>query len=103
MSAVGSLSPFVNEPFLDFTVPANAEAMRAAIAAVRGQLGVSYELLIGGKAVATGKTFASTNPAKPAEVIGVHAEASEADALAAIEAAQTAFATWSKTCRWKSG
>lgn len=97
MSAVGSLSPFVNEPFLDFTVPANAEAMRAAIAAVRGQLGVSYELLIGGKAVATGKTFASTNPAKPAEVIGVHAEASEADALAAIEAAETAFATWGKT------
>jgi 1-pyrroline-5-carboxylate dehydrogenase len=97
MSFVSSLSPFVNEPFTDFTVAANAEAMRAAIAAVRAQLGKSYELLIGGKAVATRKTFSSTNPAKPAEVIGVHAEATEAEALAAIEAAEAAFATWGKT------
>jgi 1-pyrroline-5-carboxylate dehydrogenase len=97
MSFVSSLSPFVNEPFTDFTVVANAEAMRAAIAAVRAQLGKSYELLIGGKAVATRKTFSSTNPAKPAEVIGVHAEATEAEALAAIEAAEAAFATWGKT------
>jgi 1-pyrroline-5-carboxylate dehydrogenase len=97
MSVAASLSPFLNEPFTDFTSSANAEAMRAAISAVRSECGRSYDLQIGGKSVATGKTFASTNPANPSEIIGVHAEAGEAEALAAINAAEEAFKTWGKT------
>ncbi|QMV17302.1 L-glutamate gamma-semialdehyde dehydrogenase [Granulicella sp. 5B5] len=92
-----SLPPFHNEPFTDFSRVENADAMKQALVEARGQLGQSYELLIGGHAVRTGKTFASVNPAKPSEVIGVHPEASESEALAAVEAAQVAFASWGRT------
>ena len=95
--SLSSLPAFHNEPFTDFSTAENAEAMRQALAKVHGELGRSYELLIGGKSVKTSKTFASVNPAKPGEVVGVHAEAGEAEALAAVEAAQAAFTTWGKT------
>jgi 1-pyrroline-5-carboxylate dehydrogenase len=91
-----TLSPFANEPFTDFSSPENKSAMQAALAKVRGELGRTYALEIGGQVVPTGTTFASVNPAKPAEVIGVHHAATEAEAEAAIAAAETAFATWSK-------
>ena len=92
-----TLTPFKNEPFTDFSTTVNAAAMRAALVAVRAQMGKSYALLIGGEAVSTGRTFASVNPANPSEVVGVHAEAGEAEAMAAVAAAQAAFATWGKT------
>jgi 1-pyrroline-5-carboxylate dehydrogenase len=92
-----SLLPFKNEPFKNFNNDADKQAMLAALAQVRGQLGQSYQLLIDGKPVTTNATFSSVNPAAPAEVIGVHSAASEVEALQAIEAAQAAFATWKKT------
>jgi 1-pyrroline-5-carboxylate dehydrogenase len=94
MTTATALTPFINEPFTDFT--ANADAMRGALAKVSSELGKTYSLLIDGKPVTTGKTFTSTNPAKPSQVIGVHQEATEAEAEQAVEAAQVAFATWSK-------
>jgi len=92
-----SLPPFKNEPFKDFKTDADKQGMLAGLALVRGQLGQSYRLVIGGEAVTTEATFASVNPAAPAEVIGVHPAAGEAEALKAIDAAQAAFATWKKT------
>src|ERR1700722_18781063 len=92
-----NLPPFKNEPFTDFSKPENKSAMKAAIATVRAELGRAYAMKIGGKAVQTGETFTSVNPARPAEVIGKHYAASAADAEKAVEAAQTAFATWRKT------
>ena len=94
---LSTLPAFRNEPFTDFSTAENTAAMRAALAGVRAQLGQSYELLIGGRDVSTGRTFASVNPARPAEVIGVHAEAGAAEALSAIDGAQAAFATWGRT------
>jgi 1-pyrroline-5-carboxylate dehydrogenase len=92
-----SLPAFLNEPFTDFTTPENKQGMEQALALVRGELGKSYELLSGGQAAKTGETFASVNPANPNEVIGVHAAAGAHEAIAAVEAAQKAFATWGKT------
>jgi 1-pyrroline-5-carboxylate dehydrogenase len=92
---MNSLTPFQNEPFTDFSTDENRSAMQAALMKVRGQLGQTYALEIGGRAVSTTTTFASVNPAKPAEVVGVHHAATEAEAEAAIAAAETAFATWS--------
>jgi 1-pyrroline-5-carboxylate dehydrogenase len=95
--SVDSLPAFLNEPFADFATAENKQAMQQAIAQVRGELGKTYSLLIGGEAVITGSTFASVNPANPSEVIGVHPSASATDAIHAVEAAQKAFATWGKT------
>ncbi len=89
-----SLPPFRNEPFTDFTAPDNKRAMQEAIARARAELGREYDLVIGGHGVQTDKTFDSVNPAKPAEVIGRHFEAGAAEAAAAVDAAQTAFALW---------
>ena len=85
------LPPFTNEPFKDFTDPCTKQSMLDALARVRTQLGHNYSTNPGQK------TFTSTNPARPAEIIGIHPAATEADALAAVDTAQKTFATWSKT------
>jgi 1-pyrroline-5-carboxylate dehydrogenase len=92
-----NLPPFKNEPFTDFSKPENQKAIKEALARVRSELGRTYEMKIGGKAVATGETFTSVNPARPAEIIGKHHAAGVKEAEAAVAAAQTAFATWRKT------
>ena len=89
-------TPFVNEPFVDFTQPENKRRMQAALADVQEKLGREYDIIIGGKRIkTTGKIF-SMNPARPAEVIGVHQRAGAEHVEPAMQAAQTAFATWSK-------
>ena len=42
------LDEFKNEPFTDFSKPENAEAMKAAIAKVRSELGREYPVVING-------------------------------------------------------
>lgn len=91
-----SLSPFRNEPFLDFSDTTNAETMRRAIETVRGQLGQHYPLIIGGERVETEGRLSSINPARPDEVIGTVGSASAEQANAAMDAAERAFATWRK-------
>ena len=44
---------FRNEPLTDFTKEENAQAMRAAIETVKGQLGREYPLVIGGERITT--------------------------------------------------
>ena len=47
-NGLASLPPFKNEPYADFSLPKNREGMREAVAAVREQLGRTYDLLIAG-------------------------------------------------------
>ncbi len=91
------LAPFTNEPFTDFTTPENQRAMQQALTAARAELGRTYDLVLGGKPVQMEATFASVNPAAPAEVIGRHYAATAAGSNAAVAAANSAFAAWSKT------
>ena len=89
-------TPFVNEPFVDFTQPENKRRMHAALADVQNKLGREYDIVIGGKRLkTTGKIF-SMNPARPAEVIGVHQRAGAEHVEPAMQAAQAAFTSWSK-------
>ncbi len=90
-------TPFVNEPFVDFTQPENKRLMQAALADVRSKLGREYDMIIGGKRMKTKSKITSTNPARPAEVIGIHQHAGAEIVEPAMEAAQSAFATWSRT------
>jgi 1-pyrroline-5-carboxylate dehydrogenase len=87
---------FTNEPFLDFADPRVNRAMETALAGVQARLGHEYEMVIGGARVRTKEKILSLNPARPAEVVGVHQAAGEEHVEAAMHAAQTAFASWSQ-------
>jgi 1-pyrroline-5-carboxylate dehydrogenase len=85
---------FRNEPFVDFKASANEHAMKEALKRVGEMLGHEYELVIGGERVRTGKKLRSVNPAKPAQVVGIHQEADPDNAEQALAAALKAFDTW---------
>ncbi|WP_420237078.1 L-glutamate gamma-semialdehyde dehydrogenase [Telmatobacter bradus] len=85
---------FANEPFTNFAVDDARQAMEAALAQVEAQLGRSYDLVIGGKRVQTAAKITSVNPARPAQVVGVHQKAEGEHAELAMQAALAAFETW---------
>ena len=68
--------------------------MRAAIEKVRGELGREYDLVIGGKRSRTSDKIRSVNPARPAEIVGVHQKAGIEHVEPAMQAALTAFESW---------
>jgi 1-pyrroline-5-carboxylate dehydrogenase len=88
---------FTNEPFLDFNDGQTKRSMQAALARVKSLLGREYDLVIGGKRLKTEAKIVSINPARPAEVVGIHQRADERHVEPAMQAAQAAFATWSRT------
>jgi 1-pyrroline-5-carboxylate dehydrogenase len=87
---------FRNEPFIDFKHPDQARAMRAALEQVAAQLGREYELVIGGERFKTDGKIRSMNPARPAQVVGIHQKAGAEHAEQAMGAALRAFETWSR-------
>ncbi len=85
---------FKNEPFTDFSKPANKNAMAKALAKVRKELGKDHPLVIGGEEIMTQDKLYSYNPAKPNEVVGVFSKANQELANKAIETAAKAFESW---------
>ena len=71
--------------------------MKAALQKIEGELGQEYDLVIGGKRVRTGDKITSVNPARPAQVVGVHQMAEAEHAEPAMQAALKAFESWSRT------
>lgn len=92
-----ALTPFKNEPLVDFTRLDNVRAMREALDKVRRQLGREYENVIGGHRVQTEAKIQSLNPSHPEQVVGIFQKAGAADVPAAVEAALVAFESWSRT------
>ncbi|MBS1799449.1 MAG: L-glutamate gamma-semialdehyde dehydrogenase [Acidobacteria bacterium] len=90
-------TPFVNEPFVDFTTPGNDRAIREALARVEGILGLEYDNVIGGRRLKTEGKIVSVNPARPAQVVGVHQRSGADLAEQAVQAALAAFPAWSRT------
>ena len=88
---------FVNEPFVDFKTPENASKMKAALDLVAGQLGREYDLIIGGRRLKTKDKIRSLNPARPAQIVGIHQKAGAEHADEAMQAALRAFELWSRT------
>ena len=93
--ATGTLTPFANEPFLDFSAPAQREAMEQAAALVRSQFGREYHLHIDGKPQQTLAKLRSLNPSNPTEVVGIHQMANAEMANQAVESAHAFFDEWS--------
>jgi 1-pyrroline-5-carboxylate dehydrogenase len=85
---------FRNEPFTDFSREENAQAMRAAIEKVKGELGREYPLVIGGERIKTEGKFESINPAKKTETVGRFQKATADLARRAVETAHETFQTW---------
>lgn len=88
------LIEFRNEPFTNFNDPANKEAMLAALAKVKSELGKDYPLVIGGEKIFTEKKVKSINPGKIDEVVGVQSQADQELAEQAIQTALETFKTW---------
>ncbi len=89
-----NVPPFENEKVKDFRDPADAAAMKAALAAIARDLGRHYPLVIGGRKIETEKRIRSLNPADPNEVVGLTSSASKEQAGEAIAAAAQAFESW---------
>jgi 1-pyrroline-5-carboxylate dehydrogenase len=99
ISGIALRSPsgeFVNEPFVNFADPANAREMRAALSKVGTLLGREYDLVIGGHRERTAGKITSLNPARPAQVVGIHQKAGAEHAQEAMDAALRAFHSWSR-------
>jgi RHH-type proline utilization regulon transcriptional repressor/proline dehydrogenase/delta 1-pyrroline-5-carboxylate dehydrogenase len=85
---------FVNAPNTDFTLETSRARMRAALASVSAGLGARHPIVIGGRKVSGSEWVASTNPARPSQVLGYWARATPADADLAVEAARKALPAW---------
>jgi 1-pyrroline-5-carboxylate dehydrogenase len=90
------LPEFKNEAFTDFTKPENADAMKAALAKVKGELGQLFPLIIGGQEYSDGPTFESISPFDSKLVVGRFPKATVEHANQAVAAAHEAFKTWSR-------
>ena len=88
---------FRNEPFTIFKDPDTARQMKAALDLVASQLGHEFDLIIGGHRLRTDSKITSLNPARPAQVVGVHQKAGAEHAERAMQAALEAFEIWSRT------
>src|SRR5262245_19471921 len=91
------MTPFVNEPYADFSSPdIRAQAVKA-MSQVSASLGQEYRLWIAGDWHTTGDLLTSTNPSRPSEVIGRQHKATPELAKRAVEDAYAFFPTWAQT------
>ena len=88
---------FLNEPFSNFKDPEIGRRMRAALDEVASQLGREYDLIVAGERLKTEDKIRSLNPARPAQVVGIHQKAEAGHVEAAMGAALRAFESWSRT------
>jgi 1-pyrroline-5-carboxylate dehydrogenase len=91
-----TLEAFRNEPFLDFSSPAELELCRAAVEGVESRLGEEYPLYIGGEAVAGAEIYEVRDPASPQTVVGRVHMGSPEHARRAVEAARAALPGWAR-------
>ncbi len=89
-----ALSTFKNEAFLNFANSDVRRAMQEALREVESQLGHEYPMVIGGERVGSAGSIRSVNPARPAQVVGLHPEAEPQHVKQAVAAAAKAFLTW---------
>ncbi len=87
--------PFQNEPTTDFSQKENQEAMEAALASVREELGQEYPIVIGGKAYETRQMLNSRCPFDQDLIVGRVSSATTELAEEAVETAKWAMASWS--------
>lgn len=90
------IAPFANEPFTNFTLPAEKQGMEAALAKVKSELGQMYPLHIGAEKIMTDSKIVSINPGNVDELIGNVSKASKELAEKAMQTAAAAFESWKR-------
>lgn len=88
---------FRNEPPIDFSRRENRARFAQALQKVKGKLGQSYPLWIGGKEKETETRLESLDPAYPKEIVGRVSVAGREEADDAIEAAGKFLSEWRAT------
>ena len=89
---------YKHEPFTDFTVEENKQAMLDALKKVEADLGKEYPLIIGGERITTEDKIVSVNPANKDEIIGYVSKANKELAEKAMKTAEEAFESfWRKS------
>ncbi|MDZ7290641.1 MAG: L-glutamate gamma-semialdehyde dehydrogenase [candidate division KSB1 bacterium] len=88
------ISEFKNTTYLDFSQPANKQAMEQAIKFVESQFSREYALFIDGKEVKTGDLLKSYNPCEKTQVVGTFHKAGKKEVDMAMEAGWRAFESW---------
>ena len=89
--------PYKHEPFTDFSLDENKDALNKGFETIKKDFGSDYPLIINGERIHTDKKLESYNPAKKSEIIGNMSQAGEKEALQAMDAAKDAFKDWRKT------
>src|SRR5438105_5713486 len=95
-AALRAKTPFKNAALIDFTKEKNRQAQMQALEQVKGELGRTYPLIIGGQKITNKDTFASVNPSQPDQVIGYFSRATVEQANQAVQAAAEAFESWKR-------
>src|SRR5690606_38289205 len=96
MNRYATVPPFVNEPFTDFNQAENKQAMQAALAKVKAELGQEYPLHIGAEKIFTDEKIVSYNPGETSQIIGRVSKATQDLAEQAMQTALKTFETWKK-------
>ncbi len=91
-----TIPAFVNEPFTNFGLEENKQAMQAALAKVKAELGKDIALHIGRDKVMTDDKIVSINPGNVDQVIGRVSKATQELAERAMQVALHTFETWKK-------
>ena len=97
MRTTSEITPFVNEPFTDFSDEENAQAFQQALQKVEGEFPRVVRLWVDGEDREGGAgTFESRDPGQPDRVVANSAKGSRDDAIQAIAGAHKAFGEWSR-------
>lgn len=88
------LMPYKNEPFTDYSVPANKAAMEEALKLIDSKKGQHFPLVINGEKIDTEGKITVINPSNCKEILGTTAKANKDLAEQAIQAATKAFDSW---------
>ena len=88
------LEGFHNEPYLDFSHPADRRRMAAALETVRRGLGEPVPLVVAGERILERPLRDSANPARPGQIVCRAAQATAQDVDRAVRAARAAYESW---------
>lgn len=92
-----SLTPFSNEPYVNFEDADVASRAEAAYSRAVSGLGQRHGLFLSGEWESRDEHFASIDPSHPERVVSEHAKATIYDARRAVESAHAAFSDWRST------
>lgn len=90
------LPRFINEPICDYSKPEHVESVKAVVRSLPETFSALHPVIIGGRAVETGREIRSVSPARPSMQVGSVASCGKGHVDVALQAAWMAFMDWSR-------